>query len=156
MSWHPTNPTSFIVKDCDIFSATVLPLIFGHSNYPSFIRQLNKYGFSKAKSSKTCYNSSSPQTSTARDNVGARGGCAGVPYEPQVCFINFAFIRNLANDFADSRIPPSVVCPRPGRSRQLHLTKTGCSFFVFVFVVLRVLIHVVKEATTFSSSVRHV
>ncbi|KDR77284.1 hypothetical protein GALMADRAFT_439138 [Galerina marginata CBS 339.88] len=40
---------SFIVKDINEFSMTVLPRIFNHSNFASFVRQLNKYDFHKVK-----------------------------------------------------------------------------------------------------------
>lgn len=40
---------SFIITDINIFSAQVLPRLFKHCNYASFVRQLNKYGFNKIK-----------------------------------------------------------------------------------------------------------
>lgn len=40
---------SFIIQDTNLFSVTTLPRLFKHSNYSSFVRQLNKYGFHKLK-----------------------------------------------------------------------------------------------------------
>ena len=40
---------SFVIKDSNLFSVTILPRLFKHSNYASFVRQLNKYGFHKIK-----------------------------------------------------------------------------------------------------------
>ncbi|KAI8823030.1 HSF-type DNA-binding-domain-containing protein [Fimicolochytrium jonesii] len=44
--WSPSG-TSFLVLDASGFSATVLPRVFKHNNYTSFVRQLNLYGFHK-------------------------------------------------------------------------------------------------------------
>ncbi|KAL9541595.1 hypothetical protein MBANPS3_009040 [Mucor bainieri] len=40
--------TTFIVKDTNEFSRTILPKHFKHCNFASFVRQLNKYDFHKA------------------------------------------------------------------------------------------------------------
>ncbi|KIM39853.1 hypothetical protein M413DRAFT_446777 [Hebeloma cylindrosporum] len=48
VSWSPI-PDSFVIKDINEFSRTVLPRIFKHSNFASFVRQLNKYDFHKIK-----------------------------------------------------------------------------------------------------------
>lgn len=42
---------SFVVKDMTEFTKSVLPRIFKHSNFASFVRQLNKYDFHKVKNS---------------------------------------------------------------------------------------------------------
>lgn len=42
---------SFVVKDMNEFTKSVLPRIFKHSNFASFVRQLNKYDFHKVKTS---------------------------------------------------------------------------------------------------------
>jgi osomolarity two-component system response regulator SKN7 len=41
--------SSFVVWDMNEFTTKVLPQTFRHSNFSSFVRQLNKYGFSKIK-----------------------------------------------------------------------------------------------------------
>ena len=45
--------TTLIIEDIDNLCKTVLPKYYIHSNYNSFIRQLNIYGFSKAKGIKS-------------------------------------------------------------------------------------------------------
>ncbi|XP_022750081.1 heat stress transcription factor A-2-like [Durio zibethinus] len=46
VSWSRAR-NSFIIWDSHNFSTTVLPRYFRHSNFSSFIRQLNTYGFRK-------------------------------------------------------------------------------------------------------------
>lgn len=41
---------SFVIVDMTHFSETVVPLYFGNTNFSSFIRQLNLYGFRKGDS----------------------------------------------------------------------------------------------------------
>ncbi|KAK4685345.1 osomolarity two-component system, response regulator SKN7, partial [Tremellales sp. Uapishka_1] len=43
------NETSFVVWEMNDFTTKILPQTFRHSNFSSFVRQLNKYGFSKIK-----------------------------------------------------------------------------------------------------------
>lgn len=40
---------SFFIKDPDAFAQKVIPQFFAHSNFSSFVRQLNFYGFRKVK-----------------------------------------------------------------------------------------------------------
>jgi hypothetical protein len=44
------NGTSFMVLDVDAFTEKVIPTFYKHSNWASFVRQLNFYGFRKIKS----------------------------------------------------------------------------------------------------------
>ncbi|KIY62133.1 winged helix DNA-binding domain-containing protein [Cylindrobasidium torrendii FP15055 ss-10] len=48
VSWSPHGDT-FMVKDINEFTASILPKFFKHSNFASFVRQLNKYDFHKIK-----------------------------------------------------------------------------------------------------------
>ena len=50
VSWTPRGD-AFVVKDMNEFSLTILPRTFKHSNFASFVRQLNKYDFHKIKNS---------------------------------------------------------------------------------------------------------
>eukprot|EP01017_Pseudomicrothorax_dubius_P036933 TRINITY_DN5352_c0_g1_i2.p1 TRINITY_DN5352_c0_g1~~TRINITY_DN5352_c0_g1_i2.p1 ORF type:complete len:325 (-),score=62.20 TRINITY_DN5352_c0_g1_i2:108-1082(-) len=48
VAWN-TEGDSIWVKDSERFSREILPNYFKHSNYTSFVRQLNMYGFKKSK-----------------------------------------------------------------------------------------------------------
>ncbi|KAJ7442134.1 hypothetical protein B0H11DRAFT_2251583 [Mycena galericulata] len=48
IGWTPQRDR-FVVKDVEEFQNSVLPAMFKHSNFASFVRQLNKYGFRKVK-----------------------------------------------------------------------------------------------------------
>ncbi|CAG8444889.1 5584_t:CDS:10 [Ambispora gerdemannii] len=50
VSWG-VNGDSFVVKEIDAFTKTILPRHFKHSNFASFVRQLNKYDFHKIRNS---------------------------------------------------------------------------------------------------------
>ncbi|KAJ3559804.1 hypothetical protein NM688_g113 [Phlebia brevispora] len=47
--WGPEGDF-FIIKDVNTFTTDILPRTFKHSNFASFVRQLNKYDFHKMKS----------------------------------------------------------------------------------------------------------
>ncbi|TRM61360.1 HSF-type DNA-binding-domain-containing protein [Schizophyllum amplum] len=46
--WGP-HGDCFVVKDMNEFTKSILPRMFKHSNFASFVRQLNKYDFHKVK-----------------------------------------------------------------------------------------------------------
>ncbi|KAF8323209.1 hypothetical protein DL93DRAFT_2050146 [Clavulina sp. PMI_390] len=48
VSWAPSGD-AFTVKDMNEFTKIILPRMFKHSNFASFVRQLNKYDFHKVK-----------------------------------------------------------------------------------------------------------
>ncbi|KAL5529526.1 hypothetical protein ACEPAG_5511 [Sanghuangporus baumii] len=48
VSWNSTGD-AFVVKDMNEFTKSILPRMFKHSNFASFVRQLNKYDFHKVK-----------------------------------------------------------------------------------------------------------
>ncbi|KAH6887328.1 HSF-type DNA-binding-domain-containing protein [Coprinopsis sp. MPI-PUGE-AT-0042] len=48
VSWGPKGDC-FVVKSVNEFSKTILPRLYNHSNFASFVRQLNKYDFHKVK-----------------------------------------------------------------------------------------------------------
>ncbi|KAJ3807349.1 HSF-type DNA-binding-domain-containing protein, partial [Lentinula aff. lateritia] len=50
VSWGP-HGDCFVVKDMNEFTKSILPRMFKHSNFASFVRQLNKYDFHKVRSS---------------------------------------------------------------------------------------------------------
>ncbi|CAL9239842.1 unnamed protein product [Arabidopsis halleri] len=47
ISWSTSADNSFVILDTNVFSVELLPKYFKHSNFSSFIRQLNIYGFRK-------------------------------------------------------------------------------------------------------------
>ena len=49
VSWSPKGDC-FVIKELDAFTKTILPRMFKHSNFASFVRQLNKYDFHKVRS----------------------------------------------------------------------------------------------------------
>ena len=48
ISWQPDG-RSFLIKDVEALSQSVLPFYFKHNNIQSFVRQLNMYNFSKTR-----------------------------------------------------------------------------------------------------------
>lgn len=53
---------SFVVKNTETFATKVLPLYFKHSNFSSFARQLNFYGFRKLRTDPILTSDVDPQT----------------------------------------------------------------------------------------------
>ena len=60
-TWSPTGD-NFVVKNVEKFASAVLPMYFKHSNFSSFARQLNFYGFRKLRSDPILTNDIDPQT----------------------------------------------------------------------------------------------
>lgn len=60
-TWSATGD-NFVVKNVEKFASAVLPLYFKHSNFSSFARQLNFYGFRKLRSDPILTNDVDPQT----------------------------------------------------------------------------------------------
>jgi hypothetical protein len=60
-TWSATGD-NFVVKNVEKFASVVLPLYFKHSNFSSFARQLNFYGFRKLRSDPILTNDVDPQT----------------------------------------------------------------------------------------------
>ncbi len=48
VAWGP-HGDCFVVKDMNEFTKSILPRMFKHSNFASFVRQLNKYDFHKVR-----------------------------------------------------------------------------------------------------------
>lgn len=60
-TWSATGD-NFVVKNVEQFASSVLPMYFKHSNFSSFARQLNFYGFRKLRSDPILTNDVDPQT----------------------------------------------------------------------------------------------
>lgn len=56
-----TSTSSFVVKHPEQFASSIIPQYFKHSNFASFVRQLNFYGFRKIKSDPIKLSDSSEQ-----------------------------------------------------------------------------------------------
>lgn len=84
VSWG-ANGDTFVVKEINEFTKTILPRHFKHSNFASFVRQLNKYDFHKVRH--------------ADDQVG--------PYGEQVCLHLPGFMTINASSLGSSSIPIS-------------------------------------------------
>jgi len=48
MAWTPSGQ-SFVIADANEFSRDMLPRYFKHSNYSSFVRQLNLYAAGRGR-----------------------------------------------------------------------------------------------------------
>lgn len=53
VAWTEPDGDGFNIKNTSAFSEQILPQYFKHSNFSSFIRQLNMYDFHKAKTKGT-------------------------------------------------------------------------------------------------------
>ncbi|KAI8587923.1 HSF-type DNA-binding-domain-containing protein, partial [Geranomyces variabilis] len=68
--WSPAG-TSFLVLDSAELSSQVLPTVFKHNNYTSFVRQLNLYGFHKKNRSYHRNNSNNANANANNSNATA-------------------------------------------------------------------------------------
>lgn len=75
VSWTPAGD-SFVVKNMNDFTKHVLPRHFRHSNFASFVRQLNKYDFHKVKSASSSSTSGNSLDDLMMDPMSAIGGGA--------------------------------------------------------------------------------
>ncbi|KAF8889958.1 HSF-type DNA-binding-domain-containing protein, partial [Mucidula mucida] len=58
---------AFMVKDVTAFSQTVLPRMYKHQNFSSFVCQLNKYDFHKVSVKEGADDSDHVRTSSSQD-----------------------------------------------------------------------------------------
>ncbi|KAF8883052.1 CheY-like superfamily [Mucidula mucida] len=65
VSWTPRGD-AFVVKNVTEFSRTVLPRIYKHHNFSSFVRQLNKYDFHKVSAKEGAEDTDNVRSSTFR------------------------------------------------------------------------------------------
>lgn len=49
VEWTHPDGESFVIKSANKFAEVILPQYFKHSNFSSFIRQLNMYDFHKSR-----------------------------------------------------------------------------------------------------------
>jgi osomolarity two-component system response regulator SKN7 len=65
----------FIKQDMNEFTKTILPSHFKHSNFASFVRQLNKYDFHKVKNPESSNEGVGENVSYRRRHIPARQFC---------------------------------------------------------------------------------
>ena len=54
VTWN-TRGDCFVIKDVGEFTKSILPRMFKHSNFASFVRQLNKYDFHKVSNNHSSF-----------------------------------------------------------------------------------------------------
>ncbi|KAJ3152718.1 hypothetical protein HDU86_005473 [Geranomyces michiganensis] len=98
--WSPAG-TSFLVLDSAELSSQVLPTVFKHNNYTSFVRQLNLYGFHKKNRS---YHRNAVNDADDKDPNSARQAQQHEPRE----FSHPKFLRFRPDLLAEIRRKPTA------------------------------------------------
>jgi hypothetical protein len=122
VSWGPGGDC-FVVKDMNEFTKSILPRMFKHSNFASFVRQLNKYDFHKVKNTddnqfgdhvslpfRTIRSPSSPPVPALRDPR-----CSSVIWPPSAAEWQFSQFALLNLPHLIHHTPPSRFSPSSSR-----------------------------------------
>ncbi|MBW0490924.1 hypothetical protein O181_030639 [Austropuccinia psidii MF-1] len=114
VSWGKSKRT-LIVKDQNLFQKKILPKHFKHSNFASFVRQLNKYDFRKLKQSNNNNNtnnhsfnssSSSSSSSSSTSSLGSNSNSAKANHHQAS---NFDNLLNLIDNPSSNLINSSPI-----------------------------------------------